>query len=55
VAIMRKRLKIEASLYAILQVLSVTIFESMPLLQPLTKEEYATKDDKHHNYLLLFK
>ena len=54
VAIMKKRLNIEASLYTILQVLSVTIFERMPLLQVLTKEEYTTKVDKNCNQLLLF-
>ena len=54
VAIMKKRLNIEASLYTILQVLSVTIFERMPLLQVLTKEEYTTKVDKKCNQLLLF-
>ena len=54
VAIMKKRLKIEASLYTILQVLSVTIFERMPLLQALTKEEYTTKTDTESNQLLLF-
>jgi len=31
VAIVRKRLGLEASLYTLLQVLSVTIFEKMPL------------------------
>ena len=54
VAIVKKRLKIEASLYTILQVLSVTIFERMPLLQALTKEEYTTKTDTESNQLLLF-
>jgi len=54
VAIMKKRLNIEASLYTILQVLSVTIFERMLLLQVLTKEEYTTKVDKNCNQLLLF-
>ena len=54
VAIMKKRLNIEASLYTILQVLSVTIFERMPLLQVLTKEEYTTKVDKNCKQLLLF-
>ena len=43
VAIMKKRLKIEASLYTILQVLSVTIFERMPLLQALTDSDYEEK------------
>ena len=54
VAIMKKRLNIEASLYTILQVLSVTIFERIPLLQVLTKEEYTTKVDKNCKQLLLF-
>ena len=54
VAIVKKRLKIEASLYTILQVLSVTIFERMPLLQALTKEEYTTKTDVESKQLLLF-
>ena len=54
VAIMKKRLKIEASLYTILQVLSVTIFERMPLLQALTKEDYTTKVDHKSKQLLLF-
>jgi hypothetical protein len=35
VAILRKRLGVEASLYKILQVLSVTLFEKMPVLQAL--------------------
>ncbi|VGO19494.1 hypothetical protein SCARR_01553 [Pontiella sulfatireligans] len=33
VAITKKRLKIEQSLYTILQILSVSVFEKMPLLQ----------------------
>jgi transposase len=39
VAILRKRLHLEANLYTILQVLSVTIFEKIPLLQVLTDTE----------------
>jgi hypothetical protein len=54
VAIMKKRLKIEASLYTILQVLSVTIFERMPLLQALTEQDYITEVDKENNQLILF-
>ncbi len=33
VAIIRKRLGLEASLYQILQILSVTLFEKTPILQ----------------------
>jgi hypothetical protein len=54
VAIMRKRLKIKASLYTILQVLSVTIFERMPLLQALTDADYRNETDKSNNQLILF-
>jgi len=54
VAIMKKRLKIEASLYTILQVLSVSIFERMPLLQALTDSDYKDKQDNNHNQLFLF-
>ena len=35
VAIMRKRLGLQASLYQILQILSVTLFEKTPILQTL--------------------
>src|SRR5208283_1390979 len=35
VAIVRKRLRLEISLYQILQILSVTLFEKTPLLQAL--------------------
>jgi len=54
VAIMKKRLKIEASLYTILQVLSVTIFERMPLLQTLTDLDYKNSQGNNHNQLFLF-
>lgn len=35
VAILKKRLGLQASLYKILQILSVTLFEKMPILQAL--------------------
>ena len=37
VPIIKKRLKIETSLYNILQVLSMTLFEKLPLIQLLDK------------------
>jgi len=46
VAIIRKRLKIEASLYTILQLLSITIFEKTPLDQLLANA--APTEDSHH-------
>ena len=55
VAIMKKRLKIEASLYTTLQVLSVTIFERVPLLQVLTRDQYIPETVDNCKQLLLFK
>ena len=54
VAIMKKRLKIEASLYTILQVLSVTIFERMQLIQVLTEPGYENEPSNNDNQLFLF-
>ena len=39
VAIVKKRLNLENSLYTILQILSVTLFEKTPILQALSREE----------------
>jgi len=54
VAIMKKRLKIEGSLYTILQVLSVTIFERMPLIQVLTESVYENETSSNYDQLFLF-
>ncbi len=54
VAIIKKRLKITTSLYTILQVLSLTIFEKMPLLQIVTKNDYKNKINVSSNQLRLF-
>ncbi len=54
VAIMKKRMKIEASLYTILQVLSVTIFERMPLIQLLTESTCEKETGNNDNQLFLF-
>lgn len=54
VAIMKKRLKLEASLYTILQILSVTSFERTPLLQVLTDSNYKTDAYESDNQLFLF-
>src|SRR6476620_11784065 len=40
VAIVRKRLDLDASLYTLLQIFSVTLFEKIDLKQALTMEEY---------------
>jgi hypothetical protein len=43
VAIMKKRLKIDLTLYTILQILSITLFEKMPVLQALTAADYSNQ------------
>ena len=43
VAIMKKRLKIDLTLYTILQILSITLFEKMPILQALTADDYRNQ------------
>jgi IS4 transposase len=55
VAIVRKRLGLEASLYQILQILSVTLFEKVPILRAL--EASDSQDDLvgNPNQLILFK
>lgn len=45
VAIVKKRLQLPASLYEILQILSLTMFERLPLDQLLAKTGMATIDD----------
>ena len=54
VAIIRKRLGLEASLYQILQILSVTLFEKTPILQALQAPD--SQDDLlgSSNQLILF-
>jgi hypothetical protein len=54
VAIVKKRLGLEASLYTLLQILSVTLFEKIPLQQALTAGEYKTSDTESANQLDLF-
>ncbi len=54
VAIIKKRLGIDASLYTILQVLSVTVFEKTTLLQMLSEAERAEKSHLQNNQLNLF-
>ncbi len=54
VAIIKKRLDIDASLYTILQVLSVTVFEKTPLLQVLSDAERTEESHMPYNQLNLF-
>ena len=54
VAIVKKRLKTEASLYTILQILSLTLFEKTPLDQILTNMEMQNTEPKDDNQLNMF-
>ena len=54
VAIIKKQLKLEQSLYTILQIVSVTLFEKMPLLQTLTDVEVEEEEVSTCNQLNLF-
>jgi hypothetical protein len=54
IAIVKKRLIIEKSLYTILQILSVTIFEKTTLYQALTETDYETMLEQNSKQLLLF-
>jgi len=55
VAIVKKRLKLEQSLYTILQILSVTCFEKTPIHQILTESTLEPSQYDSGNQLLLFK
>ena len=54
VAIVRKRLALEASLYQILQILSVTLFEKTPILQALQASNSENDSPDVGNQLILF-
>src|SRR5712691_7374463 len=54
VAILRKRLGLEASLYQILQILSLTLFEKIPILQALEASDSQGNLVNDPNQLILF-
>jgi len=54
VAIARKRLGLEVSLYQILQILSVTIFEKVPILQAFEALDSQSDLLDSSNQLILF-
>ena len=54
VAIMKKRLKIDLTLYTILQILSITLFEKMPILQAITADDYRNQITSKYIQLNLF-
>jgi hypothetical protein len=54
VAIVKKRLNLEASLHTILQILSLTLFEKTPLDQLLKNSELQVSPPENYNQLILF-
>ena len=54
VAIMKKRLNLQESLYTILQILSVSVFEKIPLYQLVTDSSYKNSNPQPSNQLKLF-
>jgi len=54
VAIVKKRLGLDASLYTLLQILSVTLFEKMPMQQALSANQTTCDNRSTDNQLNLF-
>jgi Domain of unknown function (DUF4372)/Transposase DDE domain len=54
VAIVRKRLKLEAPLYTLLQVFSVTVFEKVEIQTAFARAAYSSEDAQDDNQLNLF-
>ena len=54
VAIVRKRLGLESSLYQILQILSLTLFEKTPILRALQTIDADSNFTENANQLILF-
>jgi hypothetical protein len=54
VAIIRKRLSLDASLYQILQILSLTLFERTSILRALQASDCENDSDESCNQLILF-
>lgn len=54
IAIIRKELNLTASMHTLLQILSVTLFEKMPLQQALSENAMADLDPDLLNQLNLF-
>ena len=54
VAIVRKRLKLEAPLYTLLQVISVTVFEKIEIQTAFSENDYRYDTAQDDNQLDLF-
>jgi hypothetical protein len=54
VAIIKKQLRLDHSLYTILQILSITLFERKPILQVFSEHNYTIPDVTQCKQLNLF-
>ena len=54
VAIVRKRLKLDASLYTLMQLFSVTVFEKVPIESVISQTAYSSEHVMEDNQLNLF-
>ena len=54
VAILKKRLKLDLSLHTILQILSLSVFEKVPILKVLSDKGYSIENGDHCKQLNLF-
>ena len=54
IAIVKKRLNLDISLYTFLQILSVTAFEKVDIYQLVTENSYTTLDDQNYSQMFLF-
>ena len=54
VAIVKKRLKLDATLYTLLQIFSLTLFEKMPIQQAFAGNNHFPNQDQNNNQLNLF-
>lgn len=54
VAIMKKRMKIDLTLYTMLQILSITLFEKIPILQAFSEIDYRNQITRSCTQLKLF-
>ncbi len=54
VAIVKKRLNLDALLYTLLQIFSLTLFEKMPIQQAFAGNAPLQKQDESNNQLNLF-
>ena len=54
VAIVKKQMALDQSLYTLLQILSLSLFEKMPILQAFSQTDYNIQNDQNYNQLSLF-